>query len=154
KRQVLDDFTRINETVALLEELGREDLLRQGVAPAAIRVRVEFDMRYGNQLAQTAVVSPINRVRSDQDVMTLLDLFSANYQKRYGVGSAAPEAGIRVNVIRVLSYVEHAAVMLERAAPRPAAMATPKSTRDCWYDGIEGPVSTRVYDVAEVPEGA
>ncbi|MGE3971631.1 MAG: hydantoinase/oxoprolinase family protein [Porticoccaceae bacterium] len=154
KRQVLDDFTAINETVAMLEELGREDLLRQGVAPDAIRVRVEFDMRYGNQLAQTAVVSPIDRVRSDQDVMTLLDLFSANYQKRYGVGSAAPEAGIRVNVIRVVSYVEHAAVTLERAAPRPAAVAKHGSTRDCWYDGVEGPVSTRVYDVAEVPEGA
>ena len=154
RRRVLDDFSEFNAIVAELENLGREDLLRQGVAAEAIRVRVELDMRYGNQLAQTAVISPVNRISSEADVMTLLDLFSVNYQKRFGVGSAAPEAGIRVNVVRVVSYVEHSAVRLERAAPRPVAAAKPRASRDCWYDGVAGPLSTRVYDIDAVAEGA
>ena len=108
EREVLQDFTEFNATVDQLEELGREDLLRQGVDAGDIKFRVELDMRYGNQLAQTAVVSPVERIESDQDVMTLLDLFSSNYEQRFGEGSAAPEAGIRVNVIRETRAVEYA----------------------------------------------
>ncbi|MGK2914801.1 MAG: hydantoinase/oxoprolinase family protein [Porticoccaceae bacterium] len=153
-RQVLADFSTFNATVEMLEQLGRDDLIRQGVVASDIRSRVELDMRYGNQLAQTAVVSPVNRIGSDQDVMTLLDLFSNNYEKRYGKGSAAPEAGIRVNVIRVVSYVEHAAIPLEASDLRVAAQVAPRSERPCWFDGAEGTLATRVYDIAVIPEGA
>jgi N-methylhydantoinase A len=153
-RQVLADFSTFNATVEMLEQLGRDDLIRQGVVASDIRSRVELDMRYGNQLAQTAVVSPVDRIGSDQDVMTLLDLFSNNYEKRYGKGSAAPEAGIRVNVIRVVSYVEHAAIPLEASDLRVAAQVAPRSERPCWFDGVEGTLATRVYDIAAIPEGA
>ncbi len=153
-RRVLADFSTFNDTVAMLEQLGRDDLIRQGVASADIRTRVELDMRYGNQLAQTAVVSPVSRIGSDQDVMTLLDLFSVNYEKRYGKGSAAPEAGIRVNVIRVVAYVEHAAIPLEPSDLRSGVEVAPGSIRPCWFDGVEGTLDTRVYDIATVPEGA
>lgn len=153
ERKVLDDFTEFNATVVDLEKLGREDLLRQGVDEKDIKSRVELDMRYGNQLAQTAVISPVDRIVSDQDVMTLLDLFSTNYEKRFGQGSAAPEAGIRVNVIRVVSFVEHEAVKLETSDVSSDATAEPTSSRDCWFDGSEGLVATSVYDIADIAEG-
>jgi N-methylhydantoinase A len=63
-------------------------------------------MRYGNQLAQTGIVSPFRRMESAAQVIKLLDIFSANYAQRFGEGSQAPEAGVRINVIRVVSYVE------------------------------------------------
>lgn len=154
ERKVLGDFSEFNQTVELLEELGREDLLRQGVAASDVRSRVELDMRYGNQLAQTAVVSPVDRIESEQDVMTLLDLFSSNYEKRFGQGSAAPEAGIRVNVIRVVSYVELEAVTLEASTARNDTPVAARASRDCWFDGTEGAVSTQVYAIEDIPEGA
>ncbi len=153
-RTVLQDFTEFNATVGQLEVLGREDLLRQGVDPKDIKSRVELDMRYGNQLAQTAVVSPVDRIESDQDVMTLLNLFSSNYEQRFGEGSAAPEAGIRINVIRVVSYVEHETVLLENSNINSDVTVTPTSSRDCWFDGTDGALRTRVYNVADIPEGA
>jgi N-methylhydantoinase A len=154
KREVLQDFTEFNATIDLLEELGREDLLRQGVDTDDIQFRVELDMRYGNQLAQTAVVSPVARIESDQDVMTLLDLFSSNYEQRFGEGSAAPEAGIRVNVIRVVSFVEHEPVKLERSNASIDSSVAPVNSRDCWFDGVEGSMATDVYNVVDIPEGA
>ncbi|MBV1931801.1 MAG: hydantoinase/oxoprolinase family protein [Porticoccaceae bacterium] len=153
ERKVLDDFTEFNATVVDLEKLGREDLLRQGVDEKDIKSRVELDMRYGNQLAQTAVISPVSRIESDQDVMTLLDLFSTNYEKRFGQGSAAPEAGIRVNVIRVVSFVEHEAVKLETSSASNDTVVQPTSSRDCWFDGTDGIVATSVYDIADIGEG-
>ncbi|MEH6639208.1 MAG: hydantoinase/oxoprolinase family protein [Porticoccaceae bacterium] len=158
ERKVLQDFEQFNATVDQLEALGREDLLRQGVDASDIKFRVELDMRYGNQLAQTAVISPVDRIESDQDVMTLLDLFSTSYEKRFGKGSAAPEAGIRVNVIRVVSYVEHEAVELETSSASSDVVVTSASSRDCWFDrssdGGNDPLTTRVYNVADIPEGA
>ncbi|MEH6543543.1 MAG: hydantoinase/oxoprolinase family protein [Porticoccaceae bacterium] len=162
ERKVLQDFEQFNATVDQLEALGREDLLRQGVDTSDIKFRVELDMRYGNQLAQTAVISPVERIESDQDVMTLLDLFSSNYEKRFGKGSAAPEAGIRVNVIRVVSYVEHEAVKLESSTASSTVSVAPISSRDCWFDGgsngssdgVTGALATDVYNVVDIPEGA
>ncbi len=152
-RKVLEDYTSFNETVTELEERGREDLIRQGVADADIRTRVELDMRYGNQLAQVSVVSPIDRLNSPQDVITLLDRFSNNYATRFGEGSQAPEAGVRINVIRVVSYVEHEKLTLERSQASTANKPKPRTERPCYFPQIEEPLATPVYDHGDVAEG-
>ncbi|ABD11607.1 N-methylhydantoinase A/acetone carboxylase, beta subunit [Frankia casuarinae] len=152
-RRMLDDFQVFNDTVTELAAKGRDDLLRQGADPANIRSRVELDMRYGNQLAQIGVVSPFERLTSHRDVIELLDLFSSIYAKRYGEGSQAPEAGVRINVIRVVSYVERDKFDLQptQAEPRPAS--NPARWRECHYPGIDGAVKTAVYDFADLEEG-
>jgi N-methylhydantoinase A len=60
-RRLYEDFQRFNAVVAELEARGRDDLLRQGYAPTEVEHRLELDMRYGNQLAQTAVVAAVRR---------------------------------------------------------------------------------------------
>jgi len=152
-RQLLEDFTVFNATIEELEARGRDDLLRQGVDPERIRTRVELDMRYGNQLAQTAIVCPFNRVDSTQDVITMLDLFSNNYAQRFGAGSQAPEAGVRVNVIRVVSYVEHDQLKLEPATARIEDRPESRTERECHFPSHDGGVMTRVYDHDQVLEG-
>jgi N-methylhydantoinase A len=152
-RSLLSDFDVFNSTVTQLAEKGRDDLLRQGVHPADVRTRVELDMRYGNQLAQIGVLSPFEKLTSQRDVLELLDLFSDIYAHRYGKGSQAPEAGVRINVIRVVSYVEGEKLDLQpsHAQPRPAPGAM--NLRECHFPGIEGPVKTAVYSSAELSEG-
>ncbi len=153
-RTLLKDFETFNSTVEKLEAAGRDDLIRQGVDPAAIETRVELDMRYGNQLAQTAVLSPLKRLTSIQDVLSLVNLFSGQYEKRFGKGSEAPEAGIRINVVRVLAYVPHEAIAMVPSTSTNGRVAKPHAHRTCSFDGHSGRIETAVYASAQVPEGA
>ncbi|MGE0483092.1 MAG: hydantoinase/oxoprolinase family protein [Gammaproteobacteria bacterium] len=152
-RTVLEDYSVFNETVVELEQRGREDLIRQGASEADIKTRLELDMRYGNQLAQVSVVSPIDRLSSPQDVITLLDRFSINYAQRFGEGSQAPEAGVRINVIRVVSYVEHEKLTLERSTASNELKPVPRTERPCYFPQIDEPMTTPVYDHTAVTEG-
>lgn len=153
RQEVLNEFATFNRTVEELEERGRDDLLRQGVDPDQIQTRVELDMRYGNQLAQIGIVAPFARMASVQDVITLLDIFSRNYARRFGEGSQAPEAGVRVNVIRVVSYVEHAPLQLDPSTARSKDRPKPRTTRECHFPALSGGVTTAVYDHDAVEEG-
>ncbi|MSR14206.1 MAG: hydantoinase/oxoprolinase family protein [Gammaproteobacteria bacterium] len=153
QRRMLEDFTVFNATVVELEARGREDLARQGVPDADIQTRVELDMRYGNQLAQISVTSPLKRLTSMHDVITLLDRFSVNYAQRFGEGSQAPEAGVRVNVIRVVSYVEHQGLNLERSNRTGTPTPPPRTQRECWFPELEAPMMAAVYDHDAVTDG-
>lgn len=153
RRCLLEDFTVFNDTVTELERRGREDLLRQGVGEGDIRVRIELDLRYGNQLAQTGIVSPFRRMESAAQVIKLLDIFSANYAQRFGEGSQAPEAGVRINVIRVVSYVEHQRLDLQPSTLRIDRVPVPRTERLCHFTQVEEGLMTRIYDQSAVEEG-
>jgi N-methylhydantoinase A len=152
-RQLLEDYQVFNDTVAALAAKGRDDLLRQGADPADIHSRVEVDMRYGNQLTQIGVVCPFDKLTSHRDVIELLDLFSNIYAQRYGEGSQAPEAGVRINVIRVVSYVNHDKLDMQPTHADTRAAPNPTRWRECHYPGIDGAVKTAVYSSAELDEG-
>lgn len=152
-RHVLDDYSIFNDTLVELEERGREDLLRQGVKESDIQTRVEVDMRYGNQLAQIGVTCPFKRMDGPQEVITLLDLFSENYAHRFGEGSQAPEAGVRINVIRVVSFVKHDQVALEPSTAKNSGTPKSRTERECHFLGLEGGVMTKVYDADAFAEG-
>ena len=152
-RRMLEDFTVFNQTIADLEAQGREDLTRQGSAAEDIRTRVELDMRYGNQLAQIGIVCPFERLSSTDEVIKLLDIFSENYARRFGEGSQAPEAGVRVNVIRVVSYVQHEVLQLQPSSLQLDSVPRPRTTRLCHFVTAEAPLETPVYDHDVVTEG-
>ena len=152
-RHVLEDYEVFNKTVEELEERGQEDLVRQGAALKDIQTRVEMDMRYGNQLAQVSVTSPVSRLTTPHDVISLLDKFSNNYAQRFGEGSQAPEAGVRINVIRVVSYVEHERLTLERSTASTDKKPTPRSERPCYFPQLDDPVPTPVFYDVDVADG-
>ncbi len=156
RRTLLEDFAEFNRSVVELEAKGREDLVRQGVAPELIKSRVELDLRYGNQLAEIGISCPMQRLGSVKDVIALLDIFSNNYAQRFGQGSQAPEAGVRLNTIRVVSYVTHEQLTLDRSRAQPGSgpIPAPRTERPCYYGGSEEPVATRVYDHDAIAEGA
>jgi len=154
-RSFFTDYDSFNASVAELERRGREDLLRQGLAAEAIRYRLELDMRYGNQRVQTAVVTDLTRLHAQRDVLGLIEQFYRRYGDRFGEGSQSPEAGIRINTIRVCSYVEQPQVkfahMSATGATRPPP--APATTRDCHFVGHDGALPTPVYGEAALAEG-
>ncbi|MAA73252.1 MAG: hydantoinase [Salinisphaeraceae bacterium] len=154
-RELFHDYERFNGVVEGLETRGRNDLLRQGLPEDAIEHRLELDLRYGNQLAETAVVCPKNRLESDEDVMDLIDLFSHDYGARFGEGSQSPEAGIRVNAIRVASYVRFDTVNFQQILPtaddlKPAAKAP--ETHTCHFPA-GGAMDTGFYHYDDLSFG-
>ena len=154
-RKLYNDYAAFNKIVEELEDNGRQDLLRQGMKASDIKHKLELDMRFGNQLAQTTVVAHKLRFEGIDDVMAIIKQFSLDYGNRFGKGSEAPEAGIRINTIRVQSYVELETVSLGklRAKSTTVAPKTPTS-RKCYFVGHEGGVDTSVYKHEELDVGA
>lgn len=147
-RALYDSYDEFNAVVAELEAKGREDLVRQGFAAEDVRHRLELDMRYGNQLLTQAVaLEDIERIGGVGDVLAIIKVFGDVYSHRFGAASAAPEAGIRCNTVRVASYVEGDVVNFEpldaggrRSEPSPA------SRRQVHFIGHQDQVDTPVYD--------
>lgn len=157
KRQLFDDYERFNLLVAELKEQGTQDLRRQGMATEDILHSLELDLRYGNQLVQTTAVIPKHEIEGPADVLAIISQFSQDYGKRFGEGSQAPEAGIRINTVRVAAYVRHETVQFEdikpveeskRLAP-PAAMGT----RKCHFVGHKDAFDTPVWNRADIDPG-
>jgi len=154
-RTFFTDYESFNRSVDELERRGREDLLRQGMSAEDIRYRLEIDMRYGNQRVQTTVVTPLSRLRSQSDVLGLMNQFYQRYGERFGEGSQSPEAGIRVNTLRVCSYVEQPTVRFAnlklngRQIDPPTAMGE----RACHFVGHVEPATTRLFDERALAEG-
>lgn len=155
RRAFFSDYAVFNGSVEELERRGREDLLRQGFAAEEIRYRLEIDMRYGNQRVQTAVVTDLKRLDSQRDVLRLIDEFHQRYGERFGEGSQSPEAGVRINTIRVCSFVEkpNASFSGIQDDGRAGLTVEPVGTRLCSFPGHEQPLETRLYDQAALAEG-
>lgn len=154
-RKLFDQYDRFNALVAELEDAGREDLLRQGMNEEDIRFRLELDMRYGNQRTETSVVCPTTRLRNVRDVMNLIAAFSKNYGERFGEGSQSPEAGIRINTIRVIAYVELETIPFRKSGGASDHVAVePVKVRPCHFTELDGTVPTAVYDVGQLLPGS
>ena len=155
KKAIFSDFATFNNAVEELERRGRDDLVRQGMNPETIRYRLELDMRYGNQRVQTAVVTGLHRLTSQRDVLQLIEQFHVRYGERFGEGSQAPEAGVRINTIRVCSFVEQATVPFAGIKPNGKVLPPPApvSERPCSYVGHAKPIKTPVYDEAALAQG-
>lgn len=156
-RHLFDDYARFNAIVAELKELGTQDLQRQGVPREDVCHSLELDMRYGNQLVQTTAVIPKHEVHGVSDVMDIITQFSNDYGKRFGEGSQAPEAGIRINTIRVAAFVRHETVKFENIKPVPADQRTappaPSSRRKCWFVGHDSAFDTPVWSRDAIEPG-
>ena len=146
-RKLYDDYDAFNAIVEELEAKGREDLRRQGFEADDVNYRLELDMRYGNQLLTQAVTLDINRMNGVGDVLQMIKTFGDVYSHRFGSNCAAPEAGIRVNTVRVASYVDGDTVNFEsltnggeRHVPESAGERTVHFVKE------EKPVTTPLYD--------
>ncbi|OJK06333.1 hydantoinase [Acinetobacter baumannii] len=154
---LLDDYDTFNGIVDELKERGTQDLIRQGVAKEHVQHRLELDLRYGNQLVQTTATIEKHHLERPADVLKMIEQFSIDYGKRFGEGSQAPEAGIRINTIRVASYVEHQTVQFKNIKPLPEdqRLQPPASemTRTCYFVGYKGAVEAPVWSRSSLKPG-
>lgn len=152
-RKIFDNFDQFNSIVEELMNKGKEDLLRQEVKEEDIHFRLELDMRYGNQLAETSVISPTLFLNSLTDVFNLIEAFSVNYEQRFGEGSQSPEAGIRINTIRVISFVELESISFKQGGYEEQRLPNPKSIRTCHFVGFDESIETPIYEASDLKPG-
>jgi N-methylhydantoinase A len=147
-KSFFSNYNQFNQNIEELERRGREDLVRQGFAPEDISYRLELDMRYGNQRVQTAVTTELHRLGSQHDVLKLIDQFDKRYGERFGEGSQATEAGVRINTIRVCSFVQQPGIGFESLVPSSHHLPPPPPVgqRACHFVGHSEPIHTPIYD--------
>ncbi len=151
---MLRDYGDLNELITQLEKRGYDDLIRQGIPPESIRHRLECDMRYGNQLVETSVIADTMRFNTVADVIAVIDKFNKDYGNRFGEGSEAPEAGIRITTLRVATFVEAEEVMLPQLETKSFPAPPAGSKRPCWFQNNTEPVETSVYRLENLSAGA
>ncbi|KWF80451.1 hydantoinase [Burkholderia diffusa] len=147
-QSVMSDFGEINEIVRSLEERGREDMLRQGIPACQVRHRLELDMRYGNQLAQTSVVAGLSCFESELDALSVIERFASDYERRFGRGSAQPQAGVVVTAVRVVTDAGRELVDfggLRKALPDDVPVPRTQDHRTCYFQAAPDGVDTPVY---------
>jgi N-methylhydantoinase A len=155
RKRLFTAFDRFNDIVTELEQRGREDLLRQGMNEEDIQYRLELDMRYGNQRVETTVVTELSRLGSVHDVLKLIEQFHTSYGERFGEGSQAPETGVRINTMRVCTFVVIDSLHFKNikldgkrgSAPEPAGR------RMCHFVGHERPIETPYYGEEALARG-
>jgi N-methylhydantoinase A len=154
QKTLFRDYAKFNGYVEELERRGREDLLRQGFDASEIEYRLELDMRYGNQRVTTAVVTDLRRLESQHEVLRLMEQFHQRYGERFGQGSQVTEAGVRINTLRVCSFVSRPGVTFRGVKPEgdPIAPPAPVGRRSCHYVGHDGALDTPIYDDGALAE--
>ncbi len=153
-REIMLDVKEVNQMIVELEESGREDLMRQGFPDEIIQHQVEFDMRYGNQLVQLSVLSPVKRLEGVDDILRMIEVFSETYSKRFGEGAAAPEAGIKIVAVRVLSWVAGETVSLRPSGNGKEMRPKPVGSRTCHFPNEAEVVETSVYKWTDLLPGS
>jgi N-methylhydantoinase A len=155
QKRFFSDYARFNRIVEELESRGRNDLVRQGFRDEEIGYRLELDMRYGNQRVETAVVTELNRVHTPDDVLSLIEQFHARYGERFGKGSQTPEAGVRINTIRVCAFVRHPGIRFSGIKPGDESLPPPRPVgdRDCHFVGHPQSMKTPIYDELALAPG-
>jgi acetone carboxylase beta subunit len=84
---------RITEVWAGLRERAREQMEREGFDPAGLEYRHLAMLRYGRQLNDLIVTSPIERIESIADWQRLIDAFEEQYSLTYARAARYPQAG-------------------------------------------------------------
>ncbi len=155
-KALLDDFSEINGIIDELKARGTRDIVRLGHKLEDIQYRVEFDLRYGDQLALTTLECPYQQFSSIKEVFDVVKRFHVSYGERFGEGSQTPEVGVNLNNIRVVSYVPLEKVKLAAASRHQrdgTAGQSLKGSRVAYFAGAGGFVDTSVHDYAKLAFG-
>ncbi len=154
-QSIFSDYATFNTIAADLESKGRNDLVRQGIDESLIQYRVELDMRYGAQKMEVSIPATKTRLENSSDVIELIEAMNADFSERYGVDIVSPESGVWVSTVRVVSWVELAALKFEDMNPPAEKIATPEPVgyRQCHFVGIDGAMETPIYDEQALQPG-
>lgn len=141
---------------ALWEELEQEayaQLLDEGYAPDEIRFDHLAFVRYGGQIDELMIHSPVSRINTAADMDTFIEEFEAVYSRVFTSAARYPEAGyltLHVGVIGSVSKAKPELLKHELMGKTPPADAL-KSKRQAYFENDW--YETEIYDFNKVQSG-
>lgn len=151
-----DNYAELNSIIGELKAKGTNDILRLGYDKRDIQYRVEFDLRYGDQLQLTSLVSPFEYFDNPRQILEIFKKYHTSYGERFGEGSQTPEVGINLNNIRVVTYILLKKVSFkgnEGQRNDSVYADAPKGLRKCYFPKHGNFVDTPIYDYSALNEG-
>lgn len=128
---------QINVIWQELEEQARQDFTVEGLKAGAATYRPLAYVRYGMQMEDLEIRSPVARIESAHDLDRLIDAFERHYERIYAGVAKHERAGFQILELGMEASLPKVKPKLAR---RPLAGAVPearalKGTRPVYYDG-------------------
>jgi len=92
----VDMGAAINNIWADLEEIATREMAEEGFKRAGVSFEQIAYVRYGRQLEDLEVVSPVTRINTPEDMDKLIAAFEEKYSRVYAYGARYPEAGYQM----------------------------------------------------------
>jgi len=136
-----------------LERLAQADFAAEGLSWEKASMRQIAYVRYGGQMADIEVLSPVSRIESPGDMDKLIAAFEDLYEKVYAGVAKHPEAGYQIMELGLVTTVPKVKPKLtkspvEGAQPPPEAI---KGTRDVYLNGTWHRAT--IYDMDAIKPG-
>lgn len=143
----------INAAWETLEKRALEEMALEGYGPGQVRFIHLVMVRYGRQLEDLIVPSPVSRVLSLEDWDRVVDAFERMYEKVYTSAGKYPAAGYEILEVGLVARVDKIKPVLRRhplegAVPQREAF---KGVRACYFR--QGWVEASVWDYGGLRPG-
>jgi N-methylhydantoinase A/oxoprolinase/acetone carboxylase beta subunit len=143
----------INAAWESLERRALEEMALEGYGPGQVQFIHLVMVRYGRQLEDLIVPSPVSRVLSLEDWDRVVDAFERMYEKVYTSAGKYPAAGYEILEVGLVARVDKIKPVLRR---HPLEGATPprearKGNRACYFR--QGWVEASVWDYDRLRPG-
>jgi len=136
-----------------LEKKALDEMSAEGFDRAAVHLQQVAFVRYGGQLDDVEVFSPVSRIATTADLDMLIAQFEDLYSRIYVSGARFPEAGFQILEIATIATVPKVKPLIER---RPLG---PEAPSDKAFKGIRKVYrlgkwqSARIFEMEELGPG-
>lgn len=97
---VIDRFNKMFEQ---LEERAYKDLAEEGISRERVVLVHELLSRYGGQLWEIRCISPVARIKSNEDLRAIVKAFEDRYVKEYTREAMVPMGGVEIISIALVA---------------------------------------------------
>jgi N-methylhydantoinase A/oxoprolinase/acetone carboxylase beta subunit len=145
----VERFNSMNEN---LEQLAINDMKAEGVNEKNVLVSHECEARYGGQLWEIRMPLSVSRIRTVEDLRTILLEFEKAFLAVYGPLSLLPRGGIQILKLAVVTIAPATKAVLPRYEVEGVdASAALKGRREVYFDGDFVPAN--IYDLRRLQPG-
>lgn len=136
-----------------LRRQGLEQMEREGFDSRVVQFRPLAMIRYGRQLNDLVVTSPVDRLDSAQDWDRLIATFEELYERIFAIAAKYPQAGYELLEVGVVTYTAKIRPKLraEPTGPAGAPSEAAKTARRAWFGGEW--LTTPVFEMSRLKPG-
>jgi N-methylhydantoinase A len=144
----------INEIYAPMIDRARAQLKQEGFAGEKVKLEWSIDLRYSRQVHEVTTMVRSRTPLDEGGLAQLVSDFEAQYERKYGKGSAFREAGIEMTMFRLTA---RGLIDRPRLEPQPLAGMDASHAkigrRPVFVDAKNGMADADIYDFGKLTPG-